>query len=196
MRRVMLRTITCMGNDELVSGKDNSLSLVSKQTEGEYEYRYAFERVWDEKERYACFILLNPATFNGNDMTARFCTEWAKNYSEDCSFGGVVIVNLFSRITPKPADLRKEDYVSDRSTLIGPHCETYLSKILDDQKCGAFIAGWGNTPSEWDIDYGGEEYELTKQIHDARHEQIALVRELVGKRKDVTELKCLRLTKK
>ncbi|MFT5586249.1 MAG: hypothetical protein ACI9VR_003846 [Cognaticolwellia sp.] len=66
-------------------------------------YRTHLRRIWDPAGTRVCFIGLNPSTADGtqDDPTLRRCIVFAKQWGH----GSLVLLNLFARRTPSPAEL-------------------------------------------------------------------------------------------
>jgi len=100
-------------------------------------YRYSLSRFWDEAERYALFIMLNPSTADAevDDPTIRRCISFAKR--EGC--GGLRVVNLYAlRATNPDALWRAEDSV-------GPDNDGHLRTAITHASMSGspIIAAWG-----------------------------------------------------
>ena len=63
-------------------------------------HRFLWKRVWDKEKPVACVIMLNPASSTGikTDLTSQLVLN---NISNLEIYGGVIIVNLYSKITTK-----------------------------------------------------------------------------------------------
>lgn len=109
------------------------------------KYRHSLWRIWDESKPLIMFIGLNPSTANevGNDPTIRRVISFAKSWG----YGGVYMMNLFSFVTPYPAELKKnEKYLNQFQN---------FSEIESIAKgCDKIIFAWGNF--EEAIDAGKE----------------------------------------
>lgn len=68
--------------------------------------RFVLIRQWESGKPFIMFIGLNPSTATGtdDDPTIRRVVRFAK----DWGYGGVYMVNLFSKVTPNPKDLEGE----------------------------------------------------------------------------------------
>ena len=68
--------------------------------------RFSLIRRWDAEKPWVMFIGLNPSTANAHtdDPTIRRVVRFAK----DWGYGGVYMLNLYSKVTPNPEDLEKE----------------------------------------------------------------------------------------
>ena len=63
-------------------------------------YRYALWRLWDFGKPPIVFVGLNPST--ANDATDDPTIRRVKRFARDNGFGGVIMLNLFGLVTPKP----------------------------------------------------------------------------------------------
>lgn len=63
-------------------------------------HRFLWKRVWDKDKPIACVIMINPAsdTTIKTDLTSQLVLNNIANFD---TYGGVVIVNLYSKITTK-----------------------------------------------------------------------------------------------
>jgi len=63
-------------------------------------HRFLWKRVWDKEKPVACVIMLNPASSTGikTDLTSQLVLN---NIAALDIYGGVIIVNLYSKITTK-----------------------------------------------------------------------------------------------
>ena len=77
--------------------------------------RKAFERICAIDKKVICFLMLNPsnADYENDDPTIRRC----KDFMFDLGYSGLIVVNLFSLITPNPKVLY--DYIGKRKHLEG-----------------------------------------------------------------------------
>ncbi|SFB01567.1 hypothetical protein SAMN05421688_2394 [Poseidonocella pacifica] len=77
-------------------------------------YRYSLTRIWDERERRALFVMLNPSTATEiqNDPTVERCERRARALG----FGSFTVTNIFAwRDTDPQAMRRAEDPVGPRN---------------------------------------------------------------------------------
>ena len=81
------------------------------------QYRFQLIREWDnmfpDQFGKMCFIMLNPSTANAttDDPTIRRCVSFAKR--EGCN--KLVVVNLFSIISPDPVTLKGEHTIGNKN---------------------------------------------------------------------------------
>ena len=69
-------------------------------------YRWELSRIWDDRKRLCCWVMLNPSTADSeyDDPTIRRCV----NFSHDWGFGGILVVNLFALRATDPAELKRQ----------------------------------------------------------------------------------------
>lgn len=94
--------------------------------------RYSLTRTWDASKKHVMFIGLNPPTANGteDDPTIRRVMR----FSYDWGYGGVVMCNLFTMVTPYPKELN-----IDEDLEITKYC------IANEQhKCNLIVCAWGS----------------------------------------------------
>ncbi len=105
------------------------------------KHRYRLWRLTGllSRERRCTFLMLNPSRANEieNDATLRRCVHYAR----DWGYGRIDIVNLFSFVTPYPADLRAAEPAD--LGMLGEHRlvnERHIVEACD----GAFVVcAWG-----------------------------------------------------
>lgn len=100
-----------------------------------HTHRFSWKRVWNKDKPLAAVLMLNPSQSDNlvMDMTT-FLT--ANNITRLEQFGGVVIANLFSRLTPK----LNFQWNSDED-LNEPENDQYIKKIAAE--CDVVILAWG-----------------------------------------------------
>lgn len=98
------------------------------------QYRYALIRSWNPKLGLVLFIGLNPSDANEyeNDPTIRRCISFVRQWG----FGGLIMVNLFAKVSSKPQVL----YTTDDP--IGHENNYYLQEM--GKRAKLCIACWGN----------------------------------------------------
>jgi hypothetical protein len=100
-------------------------------------YRWWLERRWDGQRPRLLFIGLNPSRADGqrDDPTLRRLRGFAQAWG----FGGLEVLNLFSRISPSPAVLRRSPEP------VGALNDAWLIERLASLGPGdAVWLGWGN----------------------------------------------------
>ena len=111
-------------------------------------YRYTLWRHWGGHRGYAMFVGLNPSTADEerDDPTVRRCI----GYARDWGYGGLEVMNLFARISPSPALLRR------CPDPVGRHCDAWLRRRLRRlaamEPPAQLWLGWGNAGSWRDRD--------------------------------------------
>lgn len=137
-------------------------------------HRYRLDREWFkpyEREPKTClWVMLNPslAGWVESDPTVRKCEGFCQRWG----FDGMVVVNLFTLVTPYPAELaRVED--AERN---GPAADAYIGEAAGEAE--RVVCAWGIPP---------------RMQHARRRE--GHVRRLLERRYD-GQLKCLGRTKK
>ncbi len=96
-------------------------------------YRFRLARTWDEEERPACFIMLNPSTADArkDDPTIRRCISYARSWNA----GGIVVVNLFAFRATDPKELLKA------ADPVGPGNDLHIRKAVE--RCHPVVCAWG-----------------------------------------------------
>jgi hypothetical protein len=104
------------------------------------QYRWWLARIWVPRAPRLLFLGLNPSRADGrrDDPTLRRLVRSA----QDWGYGGVEVLNLFARVSPSPAALRRcEDPVGGR-------CDAWIRRRLGGlTHHGAPVTlwlGWGN----------------------------------------------------
>lgn len=103
-------------------------------------YRWQLSRHWDATRPALLFIGLNPSRADGrrDDPTLRRLLGFARRWGH----GSLTVVNLFARISPSPAALRR------CADPIGPANDDWIMRSLREAGAGPIPArlwlGWGN----------------------------------------------------
>lgn len=99
------------------------------------QYRWWLRRCWDPALPPLLFIGLNPYRADGrrDDATLRRLVGLARGWG----FGAVEVLNLYARITPSPALLRRA------ADPVGPHADLWLQRCLAVQTLAPVWLGWG-----------------------------------------------------
>lgn len=99
------------------------------------KYRYSLTRVWDDNKPRVLFIMLNPSTADAekDDPTIRRCIGFAK----DWGYGGIYVVNLFSRRSTNPKDLLTAPFV------VGIENEKWFRRM--SLLAHLVVCAWGNS---------------------------------------------------
>lgn len=98
------------------------------------EHRFALRKIWDKDKPMAGIIMLNPC--EDGTVIADLTTQLVVNNVARLDYGGVVITNLFSQITPK---LRFKGNTTQH--LDADDNDTYIKKMADD--CSVIILAYG-----------------------------------------------------
>jgi hypothetical protein len=102
-------------------------------------YRWWLERVWAPERPRLLFIGLNPSRADGrrDDPTLRRLLGFARSWG----YGALEVLNLFARISPSPALLRRA------ADPLGPHNDAWIGARLAAQPQAPLWLGWGNQGS-------------------------------------------------
>jgi hypothetical protein len=100
------------------------------------QYRWWLERVWDPAAPRLLFMGLNPSRADGqrDDPTLRRLLGFAQRWG----YGSLEVLNLFARISPSPAALRR---VADP---VGADTDAWIRRRLAAQPEATLWLGWGN----------------------------------------------------
>jgi hypothetical protein len=99
-------------------------------------YRWWLERVWAPQRQRLLFVGLNPsrADRQHDDPTLRRLQGFARAWG----YGALEVLNLFARISPSPAAMRR---VTDP---VGAHTDDWIRRRLASHPGAALWLGWGN----------------------------------------------------
>ncbi len=99
-------------------------------------YRWWLERVWAPERPRLIFIGLNPSRADGrrDDPTLRRLLGFAQGWG----YGGLEVLNLFARISPSPAVLRRA------ADPVGAGTDGWIRARLAAQPEAPLWLGWGN----------------------------------------------------
>ena len=100
------------------------------------QYRWWLERVWQPAAPRLLFIGLNPSRADGqrDDPTLRRLVGFAQRWG----YGSLEVLNLFARISPSPAVLRRA------ADPVGAEADAWLRHRLLAQPQAPVWLGWGN----------------------------------------------------
>lgn len=100
------------------------------------QYRWWLERQWTPARPRLLFIGLNPSRADGDrdDTTLRRLLGFADRWG----YGALEVLNLFARISPAPAVLRRA------ADPVGPANDGWLQARLAAQPLAPLWLGWGN----------------------------------------------------
>jgi hypothetical protein len=95
-------------------------------------YRYALERLWNEREPPALFIGLNPSTADAivDDNTIRVCM----NYAARWGYGGLLMANLFAFRSTDPRALHSA------ADPVGPDNDLWIDRLV--ARAGIVLCAW------------------------------------------------------
>lgn len=123
------------------------------KTDGKDRYRYLYEKTWDKSKKNIICILFNPSKadlyFNDNTLD-RLTFEFKDSY------GGIKVLNLFSRMETKLTDSYNEEKEKENLEFI----KTY---IINNKGNDLFI-GWGNTFKSYPDKYKNEGGNRKKEV--------------------------------
>ena len=102
-------------------------------------YRWWLERLWQPAAPRLLFIGLNPSRADGqrDDPTLRRLVGFAQHWG----FGSLEVLNLFARISPSPAVLRRA------TDPVGADTDAWIQRRLAAQPEATLWLGWGNQGS-------------------------------------------------
>ncbi|MBD2424191.1 DUF1643 domain-containing protein [Cyanobium sp. FACHB-13342] len=100
------------------------------------QYRWWLERLWQPAAPRLLFIGLNPSRADGqrDDPTLRRLVGFAQRWG----YGSLEVLNLFSRISPSPAVLRRA------ADPVGAEADAWIGQRLAAQPQAPVWLGWGN----------------------------------------------------
>ena len=75
--------------------------------------RYSLKREWDKSKNKILYIMLNPslADDKNDDPTIRRLINFTKKFN----YGGFLVGNIFTTITPNPKEIDKSKGISDKN---------------------------------------------------------------------------------
>ena len=99
--------------------------------------RYSLKREWDKSKNKILYIMLNPsfADDKDDDPTIRRLINFTKKFN----YGGFLVGNIFTKITPNPKEIDKSKGMSDKNF------EKLLNLI---NKVDQIVYAWGNSVEE------------------------------------------------
>ena len=101
----------------------------------EHTHRYLWKRVWNKDKPLATVIMLNPC-LSDNIVTDTTTTFVVNNVARLESYGGVIIVNLYSMLATKLSFRWNSD-----EDLNGEENDTYIKKAAEE--ASTVILAWG-----------------------------------------------------
>ncbi len=99
--------------------------------------RYSLKREWDKSKNKILYIMLNPslADDNNDDPTIRRLINFSKKFN----YGGFLVGNIYSTISPNPKGVDKSDGISDKNLV-------ELLKLINQVE--EIVYAWGNNAYE------------------------------------------------
>ena len=99
--------------------------------------RYSLKREWDKSKNKILYIMLNPslADDKNDDPTIRRLINFTKKFN----YGGFLVGNIFTTITPNPKELDKSKGMSDKNL-------EELIKLIN--KVDQIVYAWGSSIEE------------------------------------------------
>jgi len=100
----------------------------------EHTHRYLWKRVWDKDKPTISVIMLNPCQAD-NIITDTTTALVVNNVAKFGEYGGVEILNLYSKITPKIRFQETDEELNDKDN------DTYILKSVETSS--KTILAWG-----------------------------------------------------
>jgi hypothetical protein len=99
--------------------------------------RYSLNREWDKSKNKILYIMLNPslADDKNDDPTIRRLINFTKKFN----YGGFLVGNIFTKITPNPKEIDKSKGMSDKNF-------EELIKLIN--KVDQIVYAWGSSIEE------------------------------------------------
>jgi len=99
--------------------------------------RYSLNREWDKSKNKILYIMLNPslADDKNDDPTIRRLINFTKKFN----YGGFLVGNIFTKITPNPKEIDKSKGMSDKNF-------EELIKLIN--KVDQIVYAWGDNIEE------------------------------------------------
>ena len=99
--------------------------------------RYSLKREWDKSKNQILYIMLNPsmADDKNDDPTIRRLINFTKKFD----YGGFLVANIFSKITPNPKEVDKSRGITNKNF-------EELLKLIN--KVDQIVYAWGNSIEE------------------------------------------------
>ena len=126
-------------NLDMVSAIKNNILREAKFSNDKKE-RFTLKREWDKSKNKILYIMLNPSLADDkkDDPTIRRLIGFTKKFN----YGGFLVGNIFSTITPNPKEIDKSLVISDRNL-------KELLKLIN--KVDQIVYAWGNNIKEPNI---------------------------------------------
>ncbi len=99
--------------------------------------RYSLKREWDKSKNKILYIMLNPslADDKNDDPTIRRLINFSKKFN----YGGFLVGNIYSTISPNPKEVDISDGISDKNLV-------ELLKLIN--QVDEIVYAWGNNAYE------------------------------------------------
>ena len=99
--------------------------------------RYSLSREWDKSKNKILYIMFNPsrADDDRDDPTIRRLINFTKKFD----YGGFLVGNIFTKITPNPKEIDKSGGITDKNF-------EELLKLIN--KVDQIVYAWGNSIEE------------------------------------------------
>ena len=126
-------------NLDMVSAIKNNILREAKFSNDKKE-RFTLKREWDKSKNKILYIMLNPSLADDkkDDPTIRRLIGFTKKFN----YGGFLVGNILSTITPNPKEIDKSLVISDRNL-------KELLKLIN--KVDQIVYAWGNNIKEPNI---------------------------------------------
>ena len=126
-------------NLDMVSAIKNNILREAKFSNDKKE-RFTLKREWDKSKNKILYIMLNPSLADDkkDDPTIRRLIGFTKKFN----YGGFLVGNIFTTITPNPKEIDKSLVISDRNL-------KELLKLIN--KVDQIVYAWGNNIKEPNI---------------------------------------------
>ena len=123
-------------NLDMVSAIKNNILREAKFSRDKKE-RYSLKREWDKSKKKILYIMFNPSLADDkkDDPTIRRLISFTKKFN----YGGFLVGNIFTRVTPNPKKIDKSTGISDKNL-------EELFKLIN--KVDQIVYAWGNNIEE------------------------------------------------
>ena len=99
--------------------------------------RYFLKREWDRSKGLLLYIMLNPSV--ADDTNDDPTIKRLINFSKKFNYGGFLVGNIYSTISPNPKEVDKSDEISDKNLV-------ELLKLINQVE--EIVYAWGNNACE------------------------------------------------
>lgn len=119
-----------------------SSTVVGAIFDSNKQYRYVLWRIWNRKKPPIMVIGLNPSTANEFENDNTITRLAGRNgLAKRWGHGGLIMMNLFPRVTPKPEELFKYQ-VHDENTGFIAKNDLTMRELLP--QCSKVLYAWGS----------------------------------------------------